>query len=339
MKTIKVVAAIIRDDNNKVFATARGYGEFKGQWEFPGGKIEEGETPRQALIREIKEELTADIEVGELIDTIEYDYPTFHLSMNCFWAKVVTGELVAKEAEAVKWLSVDELDSVQWLPADLELIAQIKANILVRKMFKREKSVEMIHSEFIKQTWGIDLQCGNKENIAEKWCYADVLYSFKSIYLLGMKAYNHNLIEVCGLTMRPQKRTNARSLAYNKDFLVEHIDECGELNRCKELQKFITLYETKGNVIPIWPGGNVHRGQFCCYDNPDIYFNNPKIIGQAKYFFGTKDKSYMIGNDSVICGKYKDLTTKKLINMEKAKYMDYLNHVIDVISKRKSKLE
>ena len=125
MKTIKVVAAVIRD-GEKVFATARGYGEFKGQWEFPGGKIEEGESPQQALRREIKEELDADIEVGELIETVEYDYPTFHLSMDCFWAKVISGELIPKEAEAVKWLGINELDGVKWLPADLGLIDRIR---------------------------------------------------------------------------------------------------------------------------------------------------------------------------------------------------------------------
>lgn len=128
MKIIKVVAAVIRNDN-KIFATARGYGEFKGQWEFPGGKVEEGETPQQALVREIKEELDTDIEVGELIDTIEYDYPTFHLSMDCFWVKAVTGQLVLKEAEAAKWLTKDTLDSVQWLPADVTLIEKVKAEI------------------------------------------------------------------------------------------------------------------------------------------------------------------------------------------------------------------
>ena len=129
MKTIRVVAAVIRD-GEKVFATARGYGEFKGQWEFPGGKIEEGESPQQALRREIKEELDADIEVGELIETVEYDYPAFNLSMDCFWAKVVSEKLIPKEAEAVKWLGIDELDSVQWLPADLGLIESIRRVLL-----------------------------------------------------------------------------------------------------------------------------------------------------------------------------------------------------------------
>lgn len=129
MKTIKVVAAIICNDmerKNKIFATARGYGDLKGGWEFPGGKVEPGETPQQALKREIMEELSTEIKVGELIDTIEYDYPTFHLSMDCFWAEVVTGQLELKEAEAAKWLTKDQLKSVAWLPADITLIDKIR---------------------------------------------------------------------------------------------------------------------------------------------------------------------------------------------------------------------
>lgn len=126
MKTIRVVAAVIRD-GDKIFATARGYGEFKGQWEFPGGKIEPGETPQQALKREIREELDTEIEVHDLIHTIEYDYPEFHLSMDCFWAEIVSGQLVLKEAEAARWLTKDTLDSVKWLPADLTLIERIRA--------------------------------------------------------------------------------------------------------------------------------------------------------------------------------------------------------------------
>ncbi|MDE6387270.1 MAG: (deoxy)nucleoside triphosphate pyrophosphohydrolase [Lachnospiraceae bacterium] len=129
MKTIRVVAAVICDDMEKptkIFATARGYGEFKGQWEFPGGKIEAGESPENALVREIREELDTDIEVGILIHTIEYDYPTFHLSMDCFLAKVNAGELVLKEAEAARWLTKNELYDVQWLPADLSLIEMLE---------------------------------------------------------------------------------------------------------------------------------------------------------------------------------------------------------------------
>ena len=128
MKTIRVVAAIIRD-KDKIIATQRGYGEFKDGWEFPGGKIEEGETPQDALKREIMEELDTEITVGELIDTIEYDYPTFHLSMDCFWAEVITGHLVLKEAEAAKWLTKEQLDSVDWLPADVTLIDKIRIEL------------------------------------------------------------------------------------------------------------------------------------------------------------------------------------------------------------------
>ena len=129
MKTIKVVAAVIKAVNKNgediIFETQRGYGEFKDGWEFPGGKIEEGETPQEALKREIMEELDTEISVGELIDTIEYDYPTFHLSMDCFWCEVIKGNLVLKEAEDAKWLKKNELDKVDWLPADVELIGKI----------------------------------------------------------------------------------------------------------------------------------------------------------------------------------------------------------------------
>ena len=130
MKTVRVVAAAIKAENGKgqpiIFATQRGYGDLKGGWEFPGGKIEEGETPQEALKREIMEELDTEISVGDLIDTIEYDYPTFHLSMDCFWCQIVKGDLVLKEHEAAKWLRMDELDSVEWLPADVTLIRGIK---------------------------------------------------------------------------------------------------------------------------------------------------------------------------------------------------------------------
>lgn len=126
MKEIKVVAAIITH-GDKVFATQRGYGEFKDGWEFPGGKIELGETPQEALVREIKEELDTEIEVEELFHTVEYDYPNFHLSMDCFICKVKSGDLVLKEHEAAKWLTKETLDSVDWLPADQGLIEKLQA--------------------------------------------------------------------------------------------------------------------------------------------------------------------------------------------------------------------
>lgn len=125
MKNIRVAAAVIRKDD-KIFATQRGYGEFKDGWEFPGGKIEAGETPEQALTREIREELNTEIRVGERIGTVEYDYPKFHLSMDCFWCEIVQGMLELKEHEAAKWLTKDTLHSVEWLPADAEVIEKIR---------------------------------------------------------------------------------------------------------------------------------------------------------------------------------------------------------------------
>jgi 8-oxo-dGTP diphosphatase len=132
MKTIRVVAAVIKAEKNGetiIFATQRGYGEFKDGWEFPGGKIQEGETPQEALKREIMEELDTEIEVGDLIETVEYDYPEFHLSMDCFWCGIVSGDLVLKEHEAARWLTKNSLDEVDWLPADLSLIDQIRMNL------------------------------------------------------------------------------------------------------------------------------------------------------------------------------------------------------------------
>lgn len=128
MKTVRVAAAVIRD-NNRIFATARGYGAFKGKWEFPGGKIEMGETSQEALKREIMEELATEIKVGELIDTIEYDYPDFHLTMECFWCEVVNGGLELKEHEVARWLMREELYNVEWLPADVRLIEKIKEKL------------------------------------------------------------------------------------------------------------------------------------------------------------------------------------------------------------------
>ena len=130
IKTINVAAAIIKSTNKKgnpiIFATQRGYGDFKGGWEFPGGKIEPGETPEEALMREIREELDTEISVDNILETVEYDYPSFHLSMKCYWCSVVSGDLVLKEHAAARWLSKEELFDVEWLPADVELIRKIQ---------------------------------------------------------------------------------------------------------------------------------------------------------------------------------------------------------------------
>ena len=127
MKTIRVVAAVIKAVNESgepvIFATQRGYGEFQGGWEFPGGKIEVGESPQEALRREIIEELDTEITIGELVDTVEYDYPNFHLSMDCFWCEVLSGNLILKEHEDARWLLKEQLDDVEWLPADITLVA------------------------------------------------------------------------------------------------------------------------------------------------------------------------------------------------------------------------
>ena len=125
MKTVRVAAAIIQNEN-QIFATQRGYGDFKDGWEFPGGKIEPGETPEEALAREIKEELDTEIAIGKLVYVVEYDYPQFHLTMNCYFCRVISGDLVLKEHEAARWLTKDTLDSVEWLPADVDLIERLR---------------------------------------------------------------------------------------------------------------------------------------------------------------------------------------------------------------------
>lgn len=125
MKTVKVAAAIIQKEN-QVFATQRGYGDFKDGWEFPGGKIEPGETPEEALVREIKEELDTEITIRKLIYVVEYDYSQFHLTMYCYLCEVLSGQLVLKEHEAARWLTKDTLESVDWLPADVDLISKLK---------------------------------------------------------------------------------------------------------------------------------------------------------------------------------------------------------------------
>lgn len=125
MKHIEVVAGIIKD-GDKIFATQRGYGEFKDGWEFPGGKMEPGETPQQALARELKEELAVDVNVGDFLCTVDYDYPTFHLTMHCFYCSLVGGELALLEHEAAKWLNMSELHTVNWLPADIEVVKALE---------------------------------------------------------------------------------------------------------------------------------------------------------------------------------------------------------------------
>ena len=144
MKTVKVVAAVIKEVNDNgepiIFATQRGYGEFKDGWEFPGGKIEAGETPQEALKREIMVELDTKVKIGNLIDTIEYDYPNFHLLMDCFWCEIVSGELKLKEHENAKWLTKEHLDEVEWLPADVILIDKIRMNMLENLYGKFDKN-------------------------------------------------------------------------------------------------------------------------------------------------------------------------------------------------------
>lgn len=127
MKTIKVVAAIIRDANGRILCTQRGYGEWKDWWEFPGGKLEAGETPEEALMREIREELSTEIRVDEFFCTVDYDYPAFHLTMHCYLCSMLTGALRLNEHKAARWLKRDELGGVKWLPADVEVVEMLKS--------------------------------------------------------------------------------------------------------------------------------------------------------------------------------------------------------------------
>ena len=156
MKVVRVVAAVICDDiqtKHKIYATARGYGDYKGQWEFPGGKIEPGETAQQALKREIEEELDTEIAVHDKIGTIEYDYPAFHLSMDCFWCEVLSGDLVLKEAEAARWLTKDELDSVQWLPADQTILEKIREMMKYLCCSKLHLQAVPLYIQRLKHAW------------------------------------------------------------------------------------------------------------------------------------------------------------------------------------------
>ena len=182
-KTISVVAAVIRD-GERVFATQRGYGEFKDGWEFPGGKIEPGETPEEALIREIREELDTEISVGKLIDRIEYDYPTFHLSMDCFWCEILSGDPVLKEAEDAKWLTKETLDSVDWLPADITLIEQIREELDMDT--KKTEVSRDINSEIINVVNAMDFADGfTVEKISEMELNKAKKIPITSLALLG----------------------------------------------------------------------------------------------------------------------------------------------------------
>ena len=182
-KTISVVAAVIRD-GERVFATQRGYGEFKDGWEFPGGKIEPGETPEAALVREIREELDTEISVGKLIDRIEYDYPTFHLSMDCFWCEILSGDLVLKEAEDAKWLTKETLDSVDWLPADITLIEQIREELDMDT--KKTEVSRDINSEIINVINAMDFADGFAvEEISERALNEAKKIPISNLALLG----------------------------------------------------------------------------------------------------------------------------------------------------------
>lgn len=182
-KTISVVAAVIRD-GERVFATQRGYGEFKDGWEFPGGKIEPGETAEEALVREIREELDTEISVGKLIDRIEYDYPTFHLSMDCFWCEILSGDLVLKEAEDAKWLTKETLDSVDWLPADITLIEQIREELDMDT--KKTETPRDIDSKIINVVNAMDFSDGFAvEEISERALNKAKKIPISNLALLG----------------------------------------------------------------------------------------------------------------------------------------------------------
>lgn len=182
-KTISVVAAVIRD-GERVFATQRGYGEFKDGWEFPGGKIEPGETAEEALVREIREELDTEISVGKLIDRIEYDYPTFHLSMDCFWCEILSGDPVLKEAEDAKWLTKETLDSVDWLPADITLIEQIREELDMDT--KKTETPRDIDSKIINVVNAMDFSDGFAvEEISERALNKAKKIPISNLALLG----------------------------------------------------------------------------------------------------------------------------------------------------------
>ena len=231
-----------------------------------------------------------------------------------------------------------KLDSVRWLPADVAVISCIKNNTRVREMLTRKVCVEKLNEEKTKKLWGEIIVDAGGQKI--EWCYTDVLYSFKSMYLLGIvaKCPELKLVEVCGHTIRPQNRNFPRELAYSEDFILRCIDKCGKLNNYPKLQQFIDVYETVGNVIPVWPGANVHRGQFCCYDCPDIYFNDEKIRAHALLYYQKYSNVYMCGVDAIIDGAYHSKSVISLINMDEGEYENYIKHAIRVINNRTEKL-
>lgn len=159
------------------------------------------------------------------------------------------------------------------------------------------------------------------------------------MYLLGIKAYYPELVEVCGMTLRPASRNSNRAMAYSGEFLLSCVDRCGDLNDNVMLQKLIDKYETIGNVIAVWPGANVHRGQFGCYDCPDIYFNDEKIKAHAIWFFSQSDNNYVLGNEYIINGEYEGIDVLSLSNIQNTEYEKYILHALKIISDRNEKLQ